>query len=463
MWLIPALRLGLDTRAPDVVTVVGGGGKTSLLFRLADEITGQGKRVVTATTTRVAGYQLQRAPAHIRIHDNQLPYDELARRLDEHGHCLLVGTETLLNGKQAGVAPHLIDELAAQPEKLAIAAIVVEADGSRTLPVKAPADHEPVVPQSTTLLAACLGLDAIGAPLDDAHAHRAERIRALLGVDDPAQRLTAAHAARLLTHPQGGAKALPPSADFLPILNKADTAPRLAAGRQIAALLAREGVPALITALGAPQGEPVLERWGPVAVVVLAAGEGSRFAAGGPKQAALVQGEPLVRIAVRNALESGAKHVLLVTGAHEPETRTALGNLVDVTPRLRLVHNPGWSQGQAGSLRSGIQALPATVQAAILMPVDQPWLEPVLLRRLIALWQGGADLAAPFVDGEVRGAPALFDRRHFGELAALSGDRGGRGILLRERAHVAVLPTDAATLADVDEPADLARAQVTFE
>ncbi len=460
MRLFSALRLSADPRVPDVLAIVGGGGKTSLLFRLAQELVARGGRVVTATTTRITLGQVERAPAHLRVPGGApLPAAAIARALDAHSHVMLVGDETLLNGKQAGVEAGLIDALAAQAATLGVGAILVEGDGSRTLPVKAPGAHEPVVAPSTTLLLPVLGMEAVGAPLDEAHAHRPERLRALLGLEAApngpgAPRLTPAQAARLLLHPDGGAKGLPPGARLLPVLNKADAVPRLAAARWIAARLAAAGRPALIAAAGVETQEPVIERWGPTAALVLAAGESRRFSR--PKQSEVVDGEPMARRAARLALESGADDVVLVTGAHADATRAALGDLDSLGgARLRVVHNPAWAEGQATSLHAGLKALDAATEALLCLPVDQPFLDSALLRRLFALWRGGANLAAPVADGELRGAPALFDRSFFPALAAVQGDRGGRGLLQEHVAQVTPLHVDAALLRDIDHPDEL--------
>ena len=86
----------------------------------------------------------------------------------------------------------------------------MEADGSKMRPVKAPAEHEPVLPSATTLLAPVIGLDAIGVPVAPRWVHRPEYVRAVLGLDaDELIRLTPAQAARLLVAPTGGAKACP--------------------------------------------------------------------------------------------------------------------------------------------------------------------------------------------------------------------------------------------------------------
>ena len=456
MDLISALRINLNSHAPDVIAVVGGGGKTSVVFRLAREIVARGLRVVTATTTRVTLRQIDLAPIHLRLQANALPLDALARALDTHGHCLLVGNETLLNGKQMGVTPDVIDALVAHAQRLNIGAIVLEADGSRTLPVKAPAEHEPVLPQSTTLLLPMVGMEAVGSPLDDTHAHRPERIRALLDAGNAPAPLTPRQAARLLLHPAGGAKGLPAGARLLPIFNKADSAPHLAAARVAAAAAVAMGSPALIAAAGNADVDPVIERWGAVAVIVLAAGESRRF--GAPKQVATVDGETLAHRAARLALESGAQHVIMVTGAHADVVEAAVADLAaptgaDEPRRLHLVQNRAWAAGQSTSLRAGLAALPAEVEAVICLPVDQPWLDAALLRAMIARWRSGSNIIAPAVEGALRGAPALFDRCHFAALAEVTGDQGGRALLARY--PVAALPVGAAMLADIDTPHDL--------
>ena len=449
MLLYRALRLALNPAAPDVVALVGGGGKSSSAFRLAAEVAAAGKRAVIAPSTRIAAFQTAWAPAFIEANGAELPWDELARQLDRHRCCLLGGP--IVGDRRLGLEPAQIDALARRAAELDIAAITIEADGSKMRPVKAPAEHEPVLPDATTQLAPVAGLDAIGAALDARAVHRPERVRRVLGLAaEAAPRLTSAQLARLLADPAGGAKGLHPALRFVPILNKADTPLRLAYGRLTAALLAAAGVSALVARVGDAAQPPVVERWGQVAVVVLAAGASRRL--GRPKQLEVVAGETLIARAVRTAQQGAAGPVVVVTGAEAEATRRALR---DAPPELIFVHNPNWAEGQATSVTAALRVLPATVEAAIFVPVDQPFLDPLLLRRLVQAWRAGADLAAPQVDGELRGAPALFDRSYWGELAALQGDIGGRRVLLAHREQVAPAPATAAWLLDIDTEDDL--------
>ena len=97
---------------------------------------------------------------------------------------------------------------------------------------------------------------------------------------------------------------MPACAGLLPVLNKADTLLRLIYGRLVAQQLAALGQPALLTAVGESAAAPVIERWGPIAVVVLAAGAASRM--GHPKQVEVVNGEAMVVRAVQTALAAAA-------------------------------------------------------------------------------------------------------------------------------------------------------------
>jgi molybdenum cofactor cytidylyltransferase len=446
MNLIHALKLNLDPTRPDVVALVGGGGKTSTLFRLANEIASRGERVITTTTTRIFAAQMAQSPARLAVIDGRLDWGRLDGILAEHGQCLLV---MVVEGTKAvGLDPRIVDELTRRAVDFNLAAILVEADGSRNLPLKAPAAHEPVVPDSTTLLVPILGLDALGAPADADHVHRPEKVQALLGID-AMTRITPEMAARLLIDPSGGAKGKPGGARLLPLLNKAENSPRLAGGRIIARLLAESGQPSLLGITGLAGDEPIRERWGSLAAVILAAGEGRRM--GEAKQLLTLDGEPLVARAARLALESDAHHVLIVIGAHATAVRSALEPLRSrAGERLRLIHNDAWATGQSTSVRAAVDALAAEVEAALFFPVDQPNVPVSLLRVLWDHWRMGANLVAPRVEEEIRGAPALFDRIYWPDLRRLEGDQGGRPILKKRSAEVATVATPAHWLQDVD-------------
>jgi molybdenum cofactor cytidylyltransferase len=446
--LIEGLRLGLDPQSPDVVALVGGGGKSSLLFRLVEEAVAQGVRVVATTTTHLGEHQAAHAPGLVTLHGATLPQAEIARALDAHGQCLLVGPP--VEGRVRGILPDKVDELVAQG---GIGLIVVEADGSRRLPLKAPAAHEPTLPQSTTHLLPVAGVDAVGRLPVAGAVHRAEQVRGLLQTT-PATHLTPAQVARLLIHPAGGARLRPIPARLIPIVNKVETPVALVLARLCAQLWPTQGLLGLLTQAGLDGAGPVRERWGPWAVVVAAAGGSRRM--GRAKQLVEVDGELMVRRALKVALASRADQVVLVTGAYRPEVEAAVADLTaGAGGRLTLVYNAAWESGQASSIQTGLKAPATSCQAVAFMPVDQPFVPATLLDRLAAAWRHGARWAAPTVEGVLRGAPALFDRSLWPALMAVQGDVGGRVVLHAQPGGGVTLPVPAAWLRDVDSPDDL--------
>ena len=418
MQLHHGLRLAADELA--VVTLVGAGGKTSALFRLADEAVASGRRVVTTTTTRIFASQAEQAPGRLVVDpdgNGSIDWAALEAELARHGHCLLV--TSLTGPKCEGLPPTVVDGLAARAHDLGISLIAVEGDGSRRRPVKAPAPHEPVIPDCTTHLVPVAGLDALGLPLSEPYVHRPERMRALLQEADASTRLTARMMGRLVVEPyvrgererqwpvagdqwsvasgqwpvraSGGAR-------VIALLNKAENAPRLAAARLIAQRLSQQGQTTLIGAVGQESGTAIRERWGATAAIVLAAGASRRM--GEPKQLLRWQGEPLVTRAARSALQSGASEAIVISGAVREQVEAALEPLRrEAGGRLRVVFNAAWQEGQAGSVRAAVEALPAACEAALFLPVDQPRLPAALLRRLWQRWRGGSDLAAVAVGG----------------------------------------------------------------
>lgn len=179
------------------------------------------------------------------------------------------------------------------------------------------------------------------------------------------------------------------------------------------------------------------------AAIILAAGSGRRM--GGPKALLWIEGDTLLRRAARTALEAGCAPVAAVVGAWPP----GLDGL-----DVQTVLNPGADEGMASSLRLGLAALPPDAPAALILAVDQPAVDAVLLRSLLALAARDPERPAACAYAGTLGIPAVLPRRLFPELRALRGDHGAKAILLREDA--ATLPFPGGAM-DLDTPEDLER------
>jgi 4-nitrophenyl phosphatase len=188
-----------------------------------------------------------------------------------------------------------------------------------------------------------------------------------------------------------------------------------------------------------------------IAAIVLAAGGSARF--GQPKQLVDWGGRTLLAHVCSVALDAGLAPVVAVVGCQAERVRAAVAALPVQTPM-----NWRWEQGLSTSVQTGLAALFPETEAAILMQCDQPLVSAGLLQAMAArFYESGAPIVHP-VYANRRGTPTLFARSLFSEMAAVSGDEGGRGIIARHSEEVAVVEVASPdVLADVDTPADYER------
>ena len=190
-----------------------------------------------------------------------------------------------------------------------------------------------------------------------------------------------------------------------------------------------------------------------VGAVILAAGAGSRF--GGDKLLAPLDGRPLIRHVIDAAGAAGLDPIVIVV---PPSGRLAQ---LDLAP-ARSVENPTPQEGISESVRLGLRALDTDashpVDAAIILPGDQPSVRPAVIAALIE----AADRSprTPFVVPRYAadGAPnPVLARRSIWRLAdELVGDHGFGRVLATHEELVRTVRVDGAN-PDVDTPDDLAR------
>lgn len=209
--LLAALGLGLPG-APRLVQLIGGGGKTTAMFTLAHELVETGAQVLTTTTTRIYAPSAEQSPALILTHEDPDPRRSLDAALTQHGHAT-VARARLPGGKLAGLGTDQVDALLeGDPSRH----IVAECDGSAGRSLKAHAPHEPVLSTAPSLVIAVVGLDILGAPLDDVHVHRAALLSRRLGLPLGSALDTAAVAAAIAAY----LERIPPQASTALLLTK---------------------------------------------------------------------------------------------------------------------------------------------------------------------------------------------------------------------------------------------------
>lgn len=434
----------LNVQPGNVVAFVGAGGKTSALFRLAAELVERGLRVVSTTTTRMADSERLLAPASLTI--DRL--GELASTLSMTQHVFVYHRSDAEQGKVLGIDPRRAADLADLAD-----VVLIEADGARRLPLKGPFPHEPVIPESATLVVPVAGLDAIGGPLDDAHVYGAENIMQHLGAPQPPGVVVDGRLlGSVLAHEQLGLKGLPDGARVAVLLNKY-TSQREAAAEQAAgvALTASRIDRVLIGAVRQP--DPVLRVRRRVGAIVLAAGLSRRM---GEPKLLLPWGEStIVRGIVRTTVETGLfGETLVVTGQWDDDIRQQVEGLP-----VRPVHNSRFADGEMlSSVQVGLRHLSPSIGAALVLLGDQPGVEPAVINEVLAAYARTlSPIVAPVYQGQ-RGHPVLFDRVLWDEILTLPDGAAPRDVLrkhLQEIVQVAVETNSI--LQDIDTPQDYDR------
>ena len=185
----------------------GGGGKTSLIFYLAEKFSGQGIRVIVTTTTHMA-WEPERPFAEA----GDVP--EMCRLMKRHGYVIAAHHEAG-QPKISGPEREILKGLPGFCDLL-----LVEADGSRRFPLKVPASHEPVIPDFTDIVVGVIGLDCIGKRICDT-AHRPENVAVFLEKEQK-ETVTWEDVAKVVISRDGLRKDVK-ERPFLAYLNKADT------------------------------------------------------------------------------------------------------------------------------------------------------------------------------------------------------------------------------------------------
>jgi molybdenum cofactor cytidylyltransferase len=444
MHLFEALRL-FDPRAGKTpgtlsLALTGAGGKTSALFYLARELIGMLplQTVLLTTTTHLLIEQTRlsdkyfqaTSPRELDFFEDNLP----------DGVLVITGKRETRDGvmldKVSGLDEATLERLRQVAERRNLP-LLIEADGSRRRPLKAPASHEPVVPEWVDCVVVVAGLSGVNQPLTETWVHRPQLFSQISGLS-LGETLAPQAISRVLEDPGGGLWRLPHKAQKMVLLNQARTIELAAAGLSMAEQLINCYDRVVVANLPLPgkggslvdNERQVIAVHEKIAGIILAAGGSKRMEnkGGAPiiKQLLPWKEQPLVRHVAQAALEAGLDPVIMVVGSHGNEVAAAVQGLP-----LTIVYNEAWETGQSSSVIRGMTALQESIRfpavgGAVFLLADQPQIPSSLVRSLVEKHAQTMSLIIAPQAGGRRGNPVLFDRLLFEDLLGLSGDKGGR-------------------------------------
>lgn len=223
-------RLGLSLENPQVISVVGAGGKTSLITLLAEELKVLNKKVLSTTSTQIF------KPNNIDYFFlNKIPEDFIPRS----GSITSFG-DYVKDGKLIG--PNIKD-INMLIRRQIFDCILIEADGANRKALKAHAGHEPVVSELSTITIGLIGLDCLGEVLDESNFHRSELISNIID-KQVGQEIDSNDIVHLILNKNGAFKGS--IGRKILILNKANTATKIKAGKFIREKLQNQDMDILI-------------------------------------------------------------------------------------------------------------------------------------------------------------------------------------------------------------------------
>lgn len=406
------------------IAVVGSGGKTSLIWRLTEELVQAGKKVAVTTTTHMAmegerPFALDGEGAEVLI--------------SKYGYVLAASIDRQKE-KLCALPYKKLKELSGLCDVL-----LIEADGARKKPFKIPMEWEPVIPEVTDLVIAVSGLDALGKTIKEA-AYRPFETALFLGKQET-DVISCEDMVRAVSDKNGLLKGVG-DREYRVYLNKTDALKETENLDKIKRELSDMGIPVFCGSLR--------EKKKNTALIMLAAGNSRRF--GANKLLHKVEGVPMYERTL-SCLFTVQEEVLKKTGNFCPVTVvTQYREIGEAAEKrgARVFYNPDPGQGISSSLKIGLKEN-EEADSCLFTVADQPWLTWESVMGLLQAFWGSEKGMACMQSGEKRGNPCIFSEKYYDRLFLLAGDVGGKRILNAYPMDIVVYQTEhEKELKDID-------------
>lgn len=409
MKLFKELNISLDKN--ELISMTGGGGKTTSMFRLGRELLKHGKRVLISTTTAI-------------FKPNEDSYENLYLTEDidykdikgSNSGLTVIGEEISKNNKLIGVDGEVIDDIFKMET---FDYIIIEADGSKRKSIKAPASHEPVIPSLTTKMVGLIGMDCVNKKIYEQNVHRTD---IFCGVTNSkiGDIINKDVIYNLIIAKEGIFKSTPVNSEKYLILNKVETKEREKVADKIKAKVSLNNID--INIISGSMG-----REAKVTGIVMASGFSRRMKT---DKLLLKLGDKTVLERVIDAcVDSKLDEIIVV---YRKDEIKGIANSYS----LKVALNENAIEGQSESIEAGINNIDSDTDGIMFIVGDQPLLDNETIDILINKFRTHQkQIIIPKYGGRM-GNPTIFPSSFKDELKKLSGDVGGKEIIYKNLKRV---------------------------
>lgn len=410
MKLYEEIKINLNKN--EMICFVGAGGKSSSMFILANELKDLGKSVLITTTTSI--FEPKENEYDELIIENK--YEDIVNNKILKGTITILGKELKENGKLKGLNKEVINKI--YDDKI-YDFILVEGDGSRRKPIKAPAHHEPVIPERCNRILGVIGLDSVGKFIDESYVHRPEIFCELTGYEmkDEIDELAISN---LIKHKNGLFKNTPNTCEKYLLLNKADDDIRMKFGLNIKDILTHNNINLNNIIIDSMKKNKHFNNNIKITGIILASGFSKRM--GKEKLLLNIDGIPIIERVITSVKGSKIDEIILV---YRNDEIKEIGDKYNI----KTIFNENSNLGQSESIKLGLKNSNKFTDGYMFFVGDQPYLDSYIINKIIDKYDNeNSKIVIPRYNNK-NGNPVLFSSQLKNKLLDLKGDTGGRKII----------------------------------
>ncbi len=412
-------ELDISLEKSELISIVGGGGKTTSMFRLARELLKHGKKVLVSTTTAIFKPEDDTYES-LYLTENT---DYKSIRGSTSGITVIGSRVDSVKNKLMGVDDQVIDEIF---RSKIFDYIIIEADGANRKPIKAPASHEPVIPSMTTKVIGLIGMDCVGKKIYEENVHRAD-IFAQVTSSKLGDIIDENTIYNLALAKDGIFKSTPLQSKKYIILNKVESKERQRVSEKVKSKVFSTNTDIENIIIGSMRKEAC------VTGLIMASGFSRRMKT--DKLLLELGGKTVLERVIDSCLDSNLDDIILIYRKEEVRD-------IAIKNGIKAIHNENADRGQSESIKIGVKNVGDNSNGIMFIVGDQPHLDSKTIDILIDEFEKDQEkIIIPIYDGN-KGNPTIFPASLKNQFSELEGDVGGKEIISKNLDRVNYIDID---------------------